>query len=69
VPEQSTWQVADAQTTDPSHDFWPVQLTKAVFGYSLIAPAHDPDPEQVNVHELPVQTTSEAQAFSPAQVI
>ena len=46
-----------------------MQLALAVLAYIFTAPAQDPYPEQVNAHKSPEQTTSEAQAPSPPQVI
>jgi hypothetical protein len=46
----------------------PVQPAVFVVPVSATAPAQDPFPEQVNVHESPEHATFEAQAPSPLQL-
>jgi hypothetical protein len=68
-PVQSIPQVEAEQTTDPWHDFGPVQPAVTVLPLIATAPAQDPFPEQVNVHESPEQAVLAAQAPSPLQLI
>ena len=46
-----------------------MQLTVTALAYPSTSPAQEWFPEQVNAHELPEQTTPEAQVLSPLQLI